>query len=69
MQSSEPTETDVGGKRESLQQQFASLYLPLSPSLPQLLTSWGIISEAFTLICLQVSSQIKALNTWFIAYS
>ena len=34
IQSSEPTETEVGGKQESLQQQFASLYLPLSPSLP-----------------------------------
>ena len=44
---------------------LSSLCLPLSPSLPQLLTSWGIISEASALICLQVFSKIKALNTCF----
>lgn len=36
-----------------------------STSLPQLLTSRGIISETTTLICLQVCSKITALNTHF----
>ncbi|EFB20584.1 hypothetical protein PANDA_021510 [Ailuropoda melanoleuca] len=35
----------------------------------ELLTSWGFISEAYALICLQVSSKINALNPVLLAES